>query len=346
MGFVVSTIVLLTIIFVGVRFYRSTLSARNAEGSSYNGVPPLVPGLAAGAAALALVVVTLLQVFVIVSPGYVGVPIFFGSTGEPLPNGLRIVNPLTSVNHMSVRTESYAIAGPHGPSDEMTQVGGGPVNIITKDDLSVNVDLTILYSLVSDDASFVYTKFGDDYTEKLVRSPVHAIARDVGSSYSFRDLYSSREAAEKKMQQKLSEIVQGLVAQQDPSGKRVGILIQQVLVKRITPPERLIAAITAKKEAEQEAERMVFVIQKAKMEAERKSIEADGIAVFQTKVSQGIDENLLVWKGIEATEELAKSGNAKVVIIGNPGNGLPLMLGDLMRELNKQEPGVTAAANK
>jgi prohibitin 1 len=87
------------------------------------------------------------------------------------------------------------------------------------------------------------------------------------------------------------------------------------------------ASIESKQQAEQESLAMSFKLQKERQEAERKRIEAQGIRDFQTTVSQGISAQLLQWKGIEATETLAKSPNTKVVVIGNSKNGLPLILG-------------------
>jgi regulator of protease activity HflC (stomatin/prohibitin superfamily) len=87
------------------------------------------------------------------------------------------------------------------------------------------------------------------------------------------------------------------------------------------------ASIEQKQQAEQESLRMNFILQKKKQEAERKRIEAQGIADFQRIVAQGISQQLLEWKGIEATEKLASSSNAKVVIIGSGKSGLPIILG-------------------
>ena len=106
-----------------------------------------------------------------------------------------------------------------------------------------------------------------------------------------------------------------------------GILVESILLRDIQLPQTLKVSIEAKQQAEQEALAMSFRLQKEKQEAERKRIEAAGIRDFQQIVAQGISPQLLEWKGIEATENLAKSANAKVVVIGNAKNGLPLILG-------------------
>jgi prohibitin 1 len=105
-----------------------------------------------------------------------------------------------------------------------------------------------------------------------------------------------------------------------------GVEVQNVLLRDIQLPQMLKGSIEAKQQAEQDSLRMAFILQKEKQEADRKRIEAQGIRDFQTTVAQGISQQLLEWKGIEATERLAASNNTKVVVIGNPKNGLPLVL--------------------
>jgi regulator of protease activity HflC (stomatin/prohibitin superfamily) len=105
------------------------------------------------------------------------------------------------------------------------------------------------------------------------------------------------------------------------------IHVDNIIIRNVDLPKRIEDAINEKLSAQQEAQRMEFVLQKEKQEAERKRIEAQGIADFQRIVSEGINQNLLRWKGIETTAELSKSPNAKVVIIGAGEEGLPLILG-------------------
>ena len=105
-----------------------------------------------------------------------------------------------------------------------------------------------------------------------------------------------------------------------------GIIVEDVLLKDVELPSELSKSIELKAKAEQDAARMEFVLQKERQEADRKSIEAEGIAAFQRIVSEGISPNLLMWKGIEATEKLAESPNSKIVIMGNSGESLPVLL--------------------
>ena len=121
-------------------------------------------------------------------------------------------------------------------------------------------------------------------------------------------------------------VAREMLAQMKLAAEPRGIIVENVLLRDITLPQTLREAIEAKQQADQEAQRMNFVLQRERQEAERKRIEAQGVADFQKIVSAGISRELLEWKGIEATVELSKSQNAKVVVIGNPKNGLPLIM--------------------
>jgi regulator of protease activity HflC (stomatin/prohibitin superfamily) len=137
----------------------------------------------------------------------------------------------------------------------------------------------------------------------------------VTAAHTASALYSdARESIAQQMLVEMRKIVQPR-----------GIMIENVLLRDIKLPQTLKASIEAKQQADQDAQRMNFVLQKERQEAERKRIEAQGISDFQRIVTQGISQQLLDWKGIEATIEIAKSPNAKVVVIGNPKNGLPVI---------------------
>jgi regulator of protease activity HflC (stomatin/prohibitin superfamily) len=103
--------------------------------------------------------------------------------------------------------------------------------------------------------------------------------------------------------------------------------VENVLLRDIQLPDTLRYAIEAKQKAEQDSLQMQYVLTKEKQEADRKRVEAQGIADFQRIVTAGISEQLLEWRGIEATQKLAESPNSKIVVIGGGKNGLPLILG-------------------
>jgi regulator of protease activity HflC (stomatin/prohibitin superfamily) len=162
----------------------------------------------------------------------------------------------------------------------------------------------------------VYQTVGDNYAEKIVEPTLRAAIRASTSSHTANALYTNaRELVQQQIQDELT-------AQLSVRG----VIVEAVLLRDVQLPAMLKGSIEAKQQAEQDALRMSFILQKEKQEAERKRIEAQGIADFQKIVAQGISPQLLEWKGIEATEKLALSNNTKVVVIGNPKNGLPLVL--------------------
>jgi prohibitin 1 len=165
-------------------------------------------------------------------------------------------------------------------------------------------------------ASDVFQKIGPNFVEVVVEPTLRSSIRSVTASHSANALYTG--GREQVAQQIYTELASQL------AGK--GIEVQNILLRDIQLPQMLKSSIEAKQQAEQDALRMAFVLQKEKQEADRKRIEAQGIRDFQQTVSQGISQQLLEWKGIEATERLATSTNSKVVLIGNTKNGLPLIL--------------------
>merc|ERR1712094_100490 len=145
---------------------------------------------------------------------------------------------------------------------------------------------------------------------------VRSIVRGLTSKSEAKALYTSgRDELQRELKAELADAL-----------KTRGIIVEDFLLKAIKLPDQLVRAIELKAQAEQEAQRMEFVLQKEQQEAERKKIEAQGIADFQKIVSDGISPNPK-WKGIEATEKLAKSPNSKIVIMGNSKDSLPVILG-------------------
>jgi regulator of protease activity HflC (stomatin/prohibitin superfamily) len=166
-------------------------------------------------------------------------------------------------------------------------------------------------------ASEVYRTIGPNYKDVLIEPNLRAAIREATASHSANALYTGeREMVAKQIRDQLVTIL----------GQR-GFIVESILLRDIQLPITLKSSIEAKQQAEQEALAMSFRLQKEKQEAERKRIEAAGIRDFQQIVAQGISPQLLEWKGIEATENLAKSANSKIVVIGNSKNGLPLILG-------------------
>jgi prohibitin 1 len=260
--------------------------------------------LPGGLGMLLLGVVLLILVYASVAyvpAGNVGVLTLFGRvTGEVLPEGTHLVNPFKGNNTMSIRTQELKETA-SVPSDE---------------GLVMTLDTSLLFRLNPERAADVYQKIGPQFVDVVVEPNMRSAIRSVTAAHSASALYTGgREEVAQKI---YDELVHQLSTR--------GVEVQSVLLRDIQLPQMLKSAIEAKQQAEQDALRMAFVLQKEKQEADRKRIEAQGVRDFQSTVSQGISQQLLEWKGIEATEKLANSTNAKIVIIGNTKNGLPLIL--------------------
>lgn len=270
------------------------------------GLPGMPSFSGAGRKILRLAIVVLVVILLMASTtsiptGHVGVLTLFGRvTGQTLPEGIHLVNPLKSVQKMSVQTQSVKESA----------------NVPSNEGLILALDTSLLFRLDKDKAAYVYQTVGDNYAEKIVEPTLRAAIRASTSAHSANALYTNaRELVQLQIQDELR-------AQLAPRG----VIVENVLLRDVQLPAMLKGSIEAKQQAEQDALRMSFILQKEKQEAERKRIEAQGISDFQRIVATGISAQLLEWKGIEATEKLAASPNAKIVIIGNPKNGLPLVL--------------------
>jgi regulator of protease activity HflC (stomatin/prohibitin superfamily) len=237
-----------------------------------------------------------------VDTGHVGVLTLFGRvTGETLGEGIHLINPLKTNNEMSVQTQTIKESA----------------SVPSSEGLMMALDTSLIFHLNPDRAAEVFQKIGSDYQDKVVENQLRSAIRESTASHTANALYTGeREIVAKQIQDRISEDL----------AKR-GITVEAVLLRDIQLPATLKASIEAKQQAEQEALAMNFRLQKETQEAQRKRIEAAGVRDFQQIVAQGITPSLLEWKGIEATENLAKSANSKVVVIGNNKNGLPLILG-------------------
>jgi regulator of protease activity HflC (stomatin/prohibitin superfamily) len=163
---------------------------------------------------------------------------------------------------------------------------------------------------------------------KIIRPASRTAVREAVAGFTAQEAYSTkREALSTAIYARMEAVVESVLSKNE-NYTGSAFVIQQVLVRNIQLPEKLKSSIELKLTAEQDALRMKFVLEKETQEAERKRIEARGVADFQAIVSQGISQPYLEWKGIEATQELAKSPNTKIVVVGNSKNGLPIILGD------------------
>jgi prohibitin 1 len=273
--------------------------------SGYSGPLPGMPNFRGGGfirIVIAVAIVLLLLWSVTSIPtGNVGVLTLFGRVnGETLSEGIHLINPLKSVQKLSVQTQSVKESA----------------NVPSNEGLILALDTSLLFHLDRTKAAYVYQTIGDNYAEKIVEPNLRSAVRASTSAHSANSLYTNgRELVQQQIQ---DELTTALAPR--------GVIVESVLLRDIQLPALLKTSIEAKQQAEQDALRMSFILQKEKQEAERKRIEAQGISDFQKIVAQGISSQLLEWKGIEATEKLAQSNNTKVIVVGNPKNGLPLVL--------------------
>jgi len=237
-----------------------------------------------------------------VGTGHVGVLTLFGKvTGETLGEGIHVINPLKTNNEMSIQTQTIKESA----------------SVPSSEGLMMSLDTSLIYHLNPDRAADVFQHIGADYENVVVEPTLRSAIREATASHTANALYTGeREMVAKQITDQITAEL----------NKR-GISVENVLLRDIQLPATLKAAIEAKQQAEQESLAMNFRLQKETQEAQRKRIEAAGVRDFQQIVAQGITPSLLEWKGIEATENLAKSPNSKVVVIGNNKNGLPLILG-------------------
>jgi prohibitin 1 len=238
----------------------------------------------------------------VIPAGSVGVVDLFGRVSPtPLNAGIQFANPLARVVTMSIKTQ------------ELKEV----MDVPSKEGLTMNVECSVLFHLDPEKAADVYRTIGQDYIPVILEPQFRSVTRGVTAGFEAKALYTSER---EHLAQAITGDLQKLL------GPR-GVLIESTPLRRLTLPQRITTAIEEKLSADQESQRMEFVLLKEKQEAERKRIEAAGVADFQRIVAQGISPELLRWKGIEATTKIAESPNSKVIVIGSGKDGLPLILG-------------------
>lgn len=242
------------------------------------------------------------QAFTVIPAGHVGVVDFFGIVSDnTLKSGVNVVNPMARVVKFSIQTNEL--------KEQMS--------VLSREGLSIGLEISALYRLDADSAASVYKKIsGGNFLDIILVPQFRSVSRSVTASFQASALYSTeREQLGVKIMDELSKVV-----------KPRGIIIESTPLRNVSLPSQLTDAIEQKQKADQESQRMEFILTKEKQEADRKRIEAQGVADFQKIVATGISEQLLRWKGIEATLKIAESSNAKVVIIGSGKDGLPVIL--------------------
>ncbi len=283
-------------IIVAIVFFFVYLNVKKMKKIQEATVPLLI---SIGAAIFAIA-----QIFTVIPAGTVGVVDFLGNVSDnTLKPGVNIVNPMAKIIKYSFKTQ------------EIKETMAIP----SKEGLPVQLELSLLFRVDPAMANDIYKSVeAGDYLNVILIPQFRSVVRGVTAKFEAKALYS--EARERLADEITSQL------QQNVSDR--GIIVESIPLRQIALPAGLTQSIEEKLQAEQESQKMSFILTKEKQEADRKRIEAKGIADFQEIVSQGINDDLLRWKGIEATEKLANSKNSKIVVIGSGKDGLPLILGN------------------
>jgi regulator of protease activity HflC (stomatin/prohibitin superfamily) len=239
--------------------------------------------------------------------GEVGVLSLFGNVqNNTLASGLHVINPLMDVQRLDIRTQNYTMSAVH---NEGAKEGDDAIRFLTSDGLEVVMDLTVLYKVVPSAAPDLLRSTGMDYTDKIVRPLTRTMIRNNAVYYDAVSLYSTKRD---EFQHRIENAL-------EVDFKKRGLLLEQLLIRNITLPQSVRTSIEQKISAEQDAQKMQFVLQKERQEAERKRVEAQGISDYQKIISESLTDRQLQYESIKAQLEVAKSPNAKVIIMGKAG---------------------------
>jgi len=291
------------ILIAGIVLKRSPQQPAGRVGNILNiaGIIILVAGIVSSA-------------FKVVDPGTVGVQVLFGKVQEkPLESGLHTVNPLVDITEFDTRTQNYTMSGTHNEGDVQ---GDDAIRVLSSDGLEVTIDLSVLYNVIPYKAPFIMQNIGVDFKDKIVRPVTRTALRDNAVAYQAVDLYSIKR---QEFQNKINATI-------SKNFELNGLKVQQILIRNVSLPPSVKASIESKINAEQEAQKMQFVLQKERQEADRKRVEAQGIADYQRILSTGLSDKQLQYESIKAQKEIALSPNTKVIIMGGKGN--PIILSD------------------
>lgn len=247
-----------------------------------------------------------------VDAGFVGVKSLFGKVqSQSLSSGLNFVNPFITVTPIDIRTQNYTMSGVH---DEGTKSGDDAIKVLTSDGLEVTIDLSVLYKVSPTEAPNLLKEIGIDYEDKIVRPITRTRIRDNSVYYEAVALYSTKRD---EFQSRIFKTIEN-------DFKSRGLILENLLVRNITLPASVKSTIEQKINAEQEAQKMQFVLQKEKQEAERKRVEAQGISDYQRIISESLSDRQLQYEQIKAMKELAGSANSKIIVM--PSKGTPVIL--------------------
>jgi regulator of protease activity HflC (stomatin/prohibitin superfamily) len=249
-----------------------------------------------------------------IDAGKVGVQSLYGNVQpDILESGLHLINPLLDVTDFDIQTQNYTMSAIHA---EGAQEGDDAIRVLSNDGLEVVIDLTVLYRISPSDAPKIFKQIGVNYNDKIVRPVTRTRIRDNAVYYDAVALYSTKR----------NEFQQRIFKSIEDDFKKRGLILEQLLIRNINLPNSVKLSIESKINAEQDAQKMTFVLQKEKQEAERKRVEAQGIADYQRIISMGLTDKQLQYEQIKAQKELAASPNTKIIFMN--GKNTPVILSD------------------
>ena len=250
----------------------------------------------------------------IVEAGNVGVQKLFGKVDldNPLHEGLHLINPLKVVVPMSVRTDVYTMSS---MQDEGQVRGDDSIKVLTSDGLTVTLEVTVRFKIDPQEAPKIYQTLGEDYIGKIVRPTVRTALRDAGVKHTSSAIYSA---------EKREAFVEDVESEIQPSFENYGIIHEKTLLRNVTLPDMVATAIEKKLKADQEQQEMDYVLQKETKEAERRRIEAKGIADANREIADSIGGpyGLLVQQWIN---KVIASDKTQLIYVSTEASGLPIL---------------------
>lgn len=265
----------------------------------------MIKSIILGVVALIAVSIFFASTFITIDSGQAGVMYkkFSGGTvtNESFQEGFHVIAPWNSMFIYDIRTQQVDL----------------DMEALSKNGLTINLGVSVRYAPIASEIGFLHQQIGMNYLETIIIPEIRSSTRKIIGQYDPEELYSTkRESIQTEIFSETKKIIE-----------KKHLLLDAILIRHVILPATIKTAIENKLKQEQESKEYEFRLEKEKKEADRKRIEAQGIKDFQDIVSKGLNDQLLRWKGIEATLELSKSANAKVVVVGGK-DGLPLILGD------------------
>ncbi len=300
---------MILLIIIGVILLIASFTSNNPNNPLYKLVQPFK---IFGVILILLGIVS--SAFKQIDAGKVGVTSLYGSVQPSvLESGLHLINPLLDVTDFDIQTQNYTMSAIHS---EGAQEGDDAIRVLSNDGLEVVIDLTVLYRISPESAPKIFKQIGVNYTDKIVRPVTRTRIRDNAVYYDAVALYSTKR---NEFQQRIFKTI-------EVDFRQRGLILEQLLIRNINLPSSVKASIESKINAEQDAQKMTFVLQKEKQEAERKRVEAQGIADYQRIISMGLTDKQLQYEQIKAQKELAASPNSKMIFMN--GKSAPVILSD------------------